>query len=520
MRRSVFLGLGLAAAVCIAQESPPSSAEPGHIRSTPYMIQPRDGSPRVSAELGWLTVPENHSRPSGPSIELAFLRIRTAALRPGSPVVWLAGGPGGSGTLDAEGAILPLFLEIAQFTDVIALDQRGMGRSQPRLDCPGRFDLPLDRPLERDLVLAAFRDHATECREFWSRRGVDLASYNTNESARDLEDLRKALGVPKLALLAGSYGTHLALATIRLFESSIDRAVLVGVQGPDHMARLPGDFQGVLEEIDRLVKRTPLLAARMPSFLGAVQIVLQKLEREPERVEGIDPATGEKRLVTVGKLDLQCFTRNLLSSRDQISRLPGLYLAMLKGDFGELATSSLTSRRSASPPAVDFTMRCASGASAARREKVRTQLTQTLLGIAVDFPMPEVCDFWGIPELGPDFRAPVASTVPVLFVSGTLDAQTPPSNAKEVLAGFPNGRHLLVDGGAHCLLAFGLPKGRKLAAKFLKGDSVSAARLSMPAFGFLIPGLSREAQIEAEFGRGLASQPRVESRPDVLTRPP
>lgn len=503
MRRSVLLGLGFAAAISFAQESPPTSVALGRIRSTPYMIQPRDGSLRIAAELGWLTVPENHARPAGPAIELAFLRIRTAAPRPGPPVVWLAGGPGSSGTLDAEGPILPLFLEITQFADVIALDQRGMGRSQPRLDCPGRFDLPLDSPMERELVLAAFRDHATECREFWSRRGVDLASYNTNESARDLEDLRNAIGVPKVSLLAGSYGTHLALATIRLFESSIDRAVLFGVQGPDHMERLPGDFQDVLAQIDQLVKRTSLLAARMPSFLGVVQIVLQKLERDPQRIEGVDPATGERRLVTVGKFDLQCFTRNLLSSRDQISRLPGLYLAMLRGDFQELATSSLTSRHSASPPAVDFTMRCASGASPARREKVRSQSSETLLGIAADFPMPDVCGAWGIPELGPDFRAPVSSTVPVLFVSGTLDAHTPPSNAKEVLAGFPNGRHLLVEGGAHCLLGFGLPKGRKLAAKFLKGDSVSTARLSTPAFGFLIPGFAREPAIAAEFGHAL-----------------
>ncbi|HEY3171216.1 MAG TPA: alpha/beta fold hydrolase [Thermoanaerobaculia bacterium] len=503
MRRSVFLGLGLAAAICSAQELPPASAAPGRIRSTPYVIQPRDGSPRISAELGRLTVLENHARPSGPSIELAFLRIRTAAPRPGPPVVWLAGGPGSSGTLDAEGPILPLFREIAEFADVIALDQRGMGRSQPRLDCPGRFDLPLDRPMERDLVLTAFREHAKECRAFWTSRGIDLASYNTNESARDLEDLRKALGVPKLSLLAGSYGTHLALATIRLFESSIDRAVLFGVQGPDHMERLPKDFQDVLVHIDQLVKRTPLLAARMPSFLGVVQIVLQKLERDPQRVEGVDPATGEKRLVTVGKFDLQCFTRNLLSSRDQISRLPGLYLAMLTGDFHELATSSLASRHSASPPAVDFTMRCASGASPARREKVRSQSSETLLGIAADFPMPDVCDAWGVPELGPDFRAPVSSTVPVLFVSGTLDAHTPPSNAKEVLAGFPNGRHLLVEGGAHCLLAFGLPKGRKIAAKFLKGDSISIARLSSPPFGFRVPGFAREPAIASGFGQAL-----------------
>ena len=504
MRRSVFPALCLCAATCIAQESPVPLPR---LRSTPYTVVPRDGSRAVSAELGWLTVPENHARPAGPTIEIAFVRFRTAAPRPGAPVVWLAGGPGGSGTQDAEGAILPLFQAVAESADVIALDQRGMGRSLPRLDCPGNFDLPLDRPMERNFVLAAFRERAAECRAYWTRRGVDLASYNTNESARDLEDLRRALGVPKLSLLAGSYGTHLALATIRLFESSIERAVLFGIQGPDHMERLPGDFQDVLEQIDLLVRQTPLLAERMPSFLGAVQLVMERLDRDPIAVEAVDPATGDRRTVKLGKFDLQCFTRNLLASGDQISRLPGIYLAMLQGDFHELAASSITSRRSASPPAVDFTMRCSSGGSAARREKVRSQSAKTLLGSVADFPMPDVCDAWGVPDLGPPFRAPVTSGIPVLFVSGTLDAHTPTANAKEVLAGFPNGRHLIVDRGAHCLLGFSLPKGRKLAAKFLRGDSVSNARLATPPFGFRVPGLAREAAIAGQFSRSLRPPP-------------
>jgi pimeloyl-ACP methyl ester carboxylesterase len=507
MRHSVFPALCLCAATCIAQESPASPVPTPRLRSTPYTVVPRDGSRAVSAELGWLTVPENHARPAGATIEIAFLRFRTAAPRPGAPVVWLAGGPGGSGTQDAEGAILPLLQAVAESADVIALDQRGMGRSVPRLDCPGNFDLPLDRPMERNFVLAAFRERATECRDYWARKDVDLASYNTNESARDLEDLRRALGVPKLSLLAGSYGTHLALATIRLFETSIERAVLFGIQGPDHMERLPGDFQNVLAQIDLLVRRTPLLAERLPSFLGAIQIVMDRLDRDPAAVEAVDPATGDRRTLKVGRFDLQCFTRNLLASGEQISRLPGIYLAMLQGDFHELAASSLTSRRSASPPAVDFTMRCSSGGSAARREKIRSQSARTLLGGIADFPMPDVCDAWGVPDLGPGFRAPVSSGVPVLFVSGTLDAHTPIANAKEVLAGFPNGRHVIVDGGAHCLLGFSLPKGRKLAAKFLRGDPVSNARLATPPFGFRVPGLAREAAIAGQFGRSLRPLP-------------
>ena len=506
MRQRMILIIFLVLPATLPAQDPPAAiprATPGELRSESVKLTPRDGSPPVTADLGRLIVLENRSRPDGATIELAFVRFRAKSSRPGTPVVWLAGGPGGSGSNDAEGPILPLFESIAEYSDVIALDQRGMGRSRPRLECPGRFDLPLDRPMEPNLVLAAFREKAEQCRAHWRDRGVDLASYNTVESARDIEDLRIALGAPRINLLAGSYGTHLALATIRMFESSIERAVLFGVQGPDHMERLPGDYQEVLEQIDNLVKRTPLLVARMPSFLGAVQTVMAKLAADPVRVDAIDPANGEHRMVTLGKFDLQCYTRNMLASRDQIARLPGIYLAMLKGDFHELASSSLTGRRSGSPPAVDFTMRCASGGSAGRRAKVRAQAASSILGEAADFPIPEVCDAWGVPDLGDGFRSPVASKVPVLFFSGTLDAHTPASNAREVLAGFSNGRHVMVEGGAHCLLGFSLPKGRKLTTKFLRGDSVSTARLSSPAFGFNVPGLSRDAAIAAEFGRTL-----------------
>lgn len=514
MRRLLLLGFFAAAARCLAQDPlPVPSSAPGTLRFQAIRLEPTEGSKPVVAELGRLTVLENRSRPDGATIELAFVRLKTSARRPGPPVVWLAGGPGGSGTEDARGPLFTLLKEISEFSDVIALDQRGMGLSRPRLDCPGRLDLPLDRPMERGLVLAAFRQSASECRAHWSSRGVDLGSYNTNESARDLEDLRRALGAPKIQLLAGSYGTHLAFAAIRLFESSIERAVLFGVSGPDHMERLPGDYQDVLEQIDRMVKRTPILAAVMPTFLGTVRTVMDKLERNPERVEGVDRTTGEQRTVTIGKFDLQCFTRNLLASRDQISRLPGLYLAMVRGDFRELASTSLTSRRGPAPPAVDFTMRCASGASAERREKVRLQSKSALLGGMADFPIPDVCDAWGVADLGNDFRAPLSSSVPVLFVSGTLDAHTPPGNAKEVLAGFPNGRHILVEDGAHGLLGFSLPKGRKLSARFLRGEPVSNSRLTTPPFGFLVPGLGRDAAIAAEFGRPLRAIPAFRSGP-------
>ncbi|MEO8349985.1 MAG: hypothetical protein ABI610_13845, partial [Acidobacteriota bacterium] len=153
--------LPAAAARCLAQDSRPAARpgiqeytiDPGALRFERIVLTPIGVAKPVPAELGRLTVLENRARPDGATIELAFVRLKTSASRPGPPVVWLAGGPGGSGTEDTQGPLYPLLRDIAEFSDVIALDQRGMGLSRPRLDCPGRLDLPLDRPMEPGLVL-------------------------------------------------------------------------------------------------------------------------------------------------------------------------------------------------------------------------------------------------------------------------------------------------------------------------------------------------------------------------------
>ena len=57
-----------------------------------------------------------------------------------------------------------------------------------------------------------------------------------------------------------------------------------------------------------------------------------------------------------------------------------------------------------------------------------------------------MCEPWNARDLGDEFLAPVKSNVPVLFVSGTLDARTPIATAEEYRGGFPNSQHLILDG--------------------------------------------------------------------------
>jgi hypothetical protein len=94
-------------------------------------------------------------------------------------------------------------------------------------------------------------------------------------------------------------------------------------------------------------------------------------------------------------------------------------------------------------------MDCASGVSNQRRKQIAREAKTALLEGIMDFHFPHVCDAWGNPDAGEAFRAPARTRLPTLFISGTVDVRTPPSNAEEVRQGFPNSLHLIIDGAVH-----------------------------------------------------------------------
>src|SRR5947209_2928222 len=222
----------------------------------PHLFEAADGQ-EVDAELGHLAVPENRSNSRRNLIELAFVRFKSTAAHPGPPIVYLAGGPGGSGIVTARGPRLPLFMAMRPVGDVIALDQRGIGLSKPNLECSEVLNYPLDRPGDRKEMLRFYRERSRACAQFWQEQGVGLSAYNTKENADDVDALRQALGVEKITLWSTSYGTHLALAVIRRHERSVHRAILAGAEGPDHTLKLPRDVRKQFEVLAQLYRADP-----------------------------------------------------------------------------------------------------------------------------------------------------------------------------------------------------------------------------------------------------------------------
>lgn len=444
----------------------------------PHLLGAEDGT-AVAAEWGHLLVPENRTKVNSNLIEIPFIRFKSRVENPGTPVFFLNGGPG-----DETLAIVQRFLPFVPglLADLILVEQRGVGHSRPRLDCPGTYSLPLDHPLDFETLLGAARAHTERCVDFWTSQGVDLSGYNVREMAADINQLLQALGYDRINLLGGSFGSHHGFAVLRYFGEHIDRAVLSAVEGPNHTIKLPSTIQRHLEQLDRMVKADPDLSQDIPDFLGLMETVLDRLEKQPRVVEIGHPKTGEKVEVAVGKFDLQLATAGGLGSTAFLLALPARYHAMFKGDYSWLAEWALDARTGRETNIMSDLVDCASGASPERLAQIEREADETLLGNAINVPEINLRDALGNPDLGATFRSNLQTEVPVLLVSGNLDARTPVSNAEEVLTGLVNGQHLILDGVSH---DFDLGDNLLLqyietTIRFLMGESVAGTQIAAP----------------------------------------
>ncbi|MBZ0289230.1 MAG: alpha/beta hydrolase, partial [Anaerolineae bacterium] len=184
-------------------------------------------------ECGYLIVPEDRSNADSGTIKIAVAVFKTSNPNPPSDaMIYLDGGPGGSTLKSILYSFDSLFAPFLKDRDVIAFDQRGVGLSEPELDCPELTDLTYEMLSERitvdqsvTLATEAISDCGTRLRE----SGVNLTAYNSAESAADVNDLREVLGYDQLNLLGISYGTRLALTIMRDFPDAVRSSIIDSV---------------------------------------------------------------------------------------------------------------------------------------------------------------------------------------------------------------------------------------------------------------------------------------------------
>jgi len=461
------LACALLASCLAAQESAPSALprEPRRFRA---------GAVTYEADVGLVPVPLDHARDDGPRIQLAVARLKSTASEPGAPIVFLAGGPGEGATNMADSPIWAAYLELG---DVLLVDQRGTGRSQPSLaEHAPELDagkLFLDRPTALAAVLEASRAAAADLRA----SGIDLAFYDARQSADDVVTVVHALGYERARLLAHSYGTHVALDLLRRHAELVERCALLGAAGPDDLLKPASELDPFVGQLAQRAKAAPELAGGMPDLVAVLARVLARAAKEPFMVEL--PGPGEPVRVAVGRFGLERVLLADLGDPSDLVVFPRLLAELDRGETALLAWFvAKRFEQSRRLPLALYALRGPSGASPERAAHIAADAKQCLFEDARNFPFPDVLSVLGIRDLGEAFRRPVTSDVPALVVSGTLDANTPVRQGQIVRRGFAHGAHLVVANAGHDDLLFD-ERIRERVVAFLAGDEAHDGTLEI-----------------------------------------
>ena len=186
-------------------------------------------------ECGLLEVPADYHGHGAGSIRIA-VNVRRAD-SPDRRIGYLfvnPGGPGASGLKLARNSVRVFDDELLSRFDIVGFDPRGVGVSDPEFACgaPGeRLALlgtiygDIDTPEEITTGEAA----ANLCIESMGPVGALLHSEYV---ARDMDEIRKALGAEQISYLGFSYGAALGVWYATLFPRSVRAMVVDGADNP------------------------------------------------------------------------------------------------------------------------------------------------------------------------------------------------------------------------------------------------------------------------------------------------
>lgn len=489
MKISYLLRL-IALLPCCIQTSFASPIEPQVFANETSIIFENDGQ-KVAAFAGSIQVPENRAKPNSRAIPLKYVRFPATGKQTGSPIIYLAGGPGGSGISTAQYPRFrfPLFMALREFGDVIALDQRGTGASDITPECVSSQKLPMTSLLTDNDVETIYKNAAKECVAFWTQQGVDVWGYTTKESVRDLDDLRRHFKVDKITLWGISYGSHLALASLKYIPSHIDKLLIASAEGLDQTVKYPAQTDEYFERLQQAINQQPDAAKAYPDIKQLMRRVHAQLEKQPLAVS-IPQKDGSHSELLFQRGHLQGLASAMIADPGRaVPILLRLYQTLDQGITEvllEMLQRGYINDDPISFKVMSFAMDIASGISPQRLELVNQQAKTSILGKALNFPMPQLNGVIEGLDLGEEFRAFPHSKVPTLLLTGTLDGRTYIQSQQEATQGLTNLTQVMVVNAGHNLF-MASPQVTEVIKSFLRGEKITTSEIQVELAPFVQP---------------------------------
>ena len=273
-------------------------------------------------ECGVYTVPANYDDPAAGTLNLTYVKLKAASDTPlPDPIVYLAGGPGQSGVVSANGSlygdlrrerdlIFPaqrgtLFAQRLGLEECVALLGRELGRNELEAFVESvAADAAHDRSQSYDEYLDNYSRTVgpinKRCHEAFTKAGLDPTQFNTANSARDLVGLMQALSYTDYNLHGTSYGTRLALEIMRRHpDAPIRSVVLDSPVAPtvDRLRALATAPHDMVMQLFANCAADPACSEAYPNLPARTAALLEMLAATP--LTAGDRAVGPDEVITV-----------------------------------------------------------------------------------------------------------------------------------------------------------------------------------------------------------------------------
>jgi pimeloyl-ACP methyl ester carboxylesterase len=386
---------------------------------------------------GYLVVPENRHNPQGRVIKLPFIYVESnnPAKKP-DPVLYTGGGPGVSSLHPVTSISRRSLL---RDRDYIAFEQRGTHFAVPNLECEGAGQAVQQAYLGHRSIEDAVLESVRQCREKLVRQGIDLSAYNTDESAADIEDLRRLLKIDSLNLMGISYSGGLMMAVLRKYPQHI-RSLILDSPLPEfvnideqELANFNEALTAVLDSGDSS------LLTRFHNYFsglgGKVFTISYQLK------------DGKTVSLDYGRNELLNILHDKMEDYDGIKELSQIISDMIGGHQegyiktyfdGVFSGNGTTS-------GMRLSVYCSDKMAFEDPAIIQEQeiIMPWLAGFHVNDVYPAVCDSWPVRPIDASTKEPFYSNVPVLLGAGGLDDACRPLYNDLIHHYFPNSQRLV-----------------------------------------------------------------------------
>jgi pimeloyl-ACP methyl ester carboxylesterase len=485
-----------------------------------------------------VTVPRDHfAAPGGPTVRVTFALHRATTSPRRGVFVTVTGGPGTSGLAAADSYTAAFDPRIVAAYDIVFLDQRGVGRSQP-LQCPDAalafYSFPGDpasSAAQGTAYAGAAKRFARDCvAETGASPGV-LRYFSTRQAVEDLEAFRLWLGAPRLDLYGESYGTQYAQTYAAAHPRQVRALYLDGPvdltrTGIEYYVEDANAFDTVLSMTLGTCSATQECRADVAGrdALAAYDTLAGQLRRAPRGYSFVT-AHGQavQRTFTIGDLETAAvgavystYDRMLLqralaqATRGNLlplARLASISLGQDPETLRPIPDPGYSDAMYYAVECMDYDYRVGTPAASARAylaAGAQAGMREVRLGSVFYGDLP--CAYWPVGPASSARPAPLTRTpYPVFVLASSTDPATPYAGALRIFGRLSDAYLIVQPGGPHVIFGRGNACPDDLVTAFLVDGQRPLHRRTYCDWAGVDPYVAIPAQTVAGYPDALAA---------------